>query len=61
MISTNSVTSKALIRDFNFTRDSVKEAMAMVKECGAVEGSDEHYIATQLFKYTANREFFFDI
>lgn len=56
VIRTNSVTSKALTGDF--TRESVKEAMAMVKECGAVEGSGEHYIATQLFKNSANREIF---
>lgn len=57
VISSNSVTSKALTGDF--TRESVREVMALVKECGAVEGSDEHYIATQLFKHSANREIFF--
>ena len=56
VISTNSVTSKALSGDFPW--ESVREAMALVKECGAVEGSDEHYIATQLFKHTTNYEIF---
>nr|TKW21908.1 hypothetical protein SEVIR_4G152100v2 [Setaria viridis] len=56
VISSNFVTSKVLIGDF--TCESIREVMALVKECGAVEGSDEHYIATQLFKHSANREFF---
>jgi hypothetical protein len=56
VISSNSVTSKALNGDF--TRESVREVMALVKEIGAVEGSDEHYIATQLFKHASNREIF---
>jgi hypothetical protein len=56
VISANSVTSKALTSDF--TRESIKEVMALVKEVGAVEGSDEHFIATQLFKYASNHEMF---
>lgn len=56
VISTNSVTSKELTGDY--TRESVKETMAMFKKCGAIEGSDEHYIATQLFKHNANHEIF---
>nr|TKW14821.1 hypothetical protein SEVIR_5G193000v2 [Setaria viridis] len=44
VISSNSVTSKALTSDF--TRELVREVRALVKECGAIEGSDEHYIAT---------------
>jgi hypothetical protein len=42
------VTSKALTGDF--THESIREIMALVKEVGAVEGSDEHFIATQLFR-----------
>jgi hypothetical protein len=56
VISANSVTSKALTDDF--TRDSIREVMALVKESGAVEGSDEHFIATQLFKRASNREIY---
>jgi hypothetical protein len=33
--------------------------MALVKEEGAVERSDEHFIATQLFRHASNREIFF--
>jgi hypothetical protein len=57
VISTNSVTSKALTD--NFTRESIRKVMALVKEAGAVEGSDEYFIATQLFKHVSNREIFF--
>jgi hypothetical protein len=56
VISVNSMTSKALTSDF--THDSIREVMALVKESGAVEGSDEHFIATQLFKHASNREIF---
>jgi hypothetical protein len=54
VISVNSVSSKALSGDF--TRPS--EAMTLVKDTGAEEESNEHYIITQLFKNAANREIF---
>jgi hypothetical protein len=41
VISANYVTSKALTSDF--TRESIREVIALVKESGAVEGSDEHF------------------
>jgi hypothetical protein len=44
VISANSVTSKALTGDF--TRDFIREVIALVKDAGAEEGSNEHYIAT---------------
>jgi hypothetical protein len=56
VISVNSVTSKALSGDF--TRESVREVMALVKDAGTKEGSNKHYIAIQLFKNVANREIF---
>jgi hypothetical protein len=56
VISTNSVTSKALTGDF--TRESIREVMVLVKEAGAVEGSDEYFIATQLFKHASNHGIF---
>jgi hypothetical protein len=56
VVSANSVTSKALNGDF--TRESIREVIALVKDAGAEEGSNEHYIATQLFKNVANREIF---
>jgi hypothetical protein len=56
VISVNSVTSKALTGDF--THESIREVIAMVKEAGAVEGSDEHFIVTQLFKHALNHEIF---
>jgi hypothetical protein len=56
MISSNSVTSKAL--SYDFTRESIREVMTLVKEVRAVKGSNEHYIAIQLFKNAANHEIF---
>ncbi|XBI18724.1 hypothetical protein VPH35_060424 [Triticum aestivum] len=37
---------------------TIKEVMDMVLECGAVHGSDEHDIATQLFVKKDQREMF---
>jgi hypothetical protein len=56
VISANFVTSKALNDDF--TRDYIREVMTLVKELGALEGSDDHFIVTQLFKHASNREIF---
>jgi hypothetical protein len=56
VISKNSVTSKALSGDF--TRESIREVTTLVKDARAKEGSNEHYIATQLFKNAANHEIF---
>jgi hypothetical protein len=56
VVSANSVTSKALSGDF--TCESIREVMDLVKDAGAEEGSNEHYIATQLFKNATNREIF---
>jgi hypothetical protein len=41
VISANYVTFKALTSDF--TRESIREVMALVKESGAIEGSDENF------------------
>jgi hypothetical protein len=56
VISVNSVTSKALSGDF--TRESIREVMALVKDAGTKEGSNKHYIAIQLFKNAVNSEIF---
>jgi hypothetical protein len=56
VVSANSVTSKTLSDDF--TREFIREVMALVKDVGAEEGSNEHYIVTQLFNNAANREIF---
>jgi hypothetical protein len=56
VISVNSVTSTVVSGDF--THESIREDMALVKDAGAEEGSNEHYIATQLFKNVANCEIF---
>jgi hypothetical protein len=56
VISANSMPSKALSGDF--TRESIREVMSLIKEAGAEEGSNEHYITTQLFKNAVNREIF---
>jgi hypothetical protein len=56
VISVNSITSKALTADF--THEYIREVMILVKEERAVEGSGEHFIATQLFKHASNHEIF---
>jgi hypothetical protein len=56
VISTNSVTSKAI--QGHFMKDEISEAMKLAKESGAAEGSDEHYIATRLFVKSKNRDVF---
>jgi hypothetical protein len=56
VISANSMTSKALSGDF--TRESIRAIMALVKDARAEEGSNEHYFATQVFKNVANCEIF---
>ena len=40
---------------------SIKTAMDAVLECGAKEGSDEHYIATELMNKRDNRQIFMHI
>jgi len=37
---------------------SISEVMALVKDCGATPGTDEHFIATTLFTKKAEREMF---
>jgi hypothetical protein len=56
VISVNSVTSKALSGDF--TRESIREVMALVKDSGAEEGNNEHCMATQLFKNATNHKMY---
>jgi hypothetical protein len=53
VISTNSVTSKAIQGDF--MKEDIRETMKLAKEVGAIEGTDEHYIATRLFVKSKNR------
>jgi hypothetical protein len=56
VISTNSVISKAIQGDF--MKEDIRETMKLAKEAGAIEGSDEHYIATRLFVKSKNRVVF---
>ncbi|XP_062188876.1 uncharacterized protein LOC133892176 [Phragmites australis] len=56
VISSNSVTSKALTGDY--THQAIREVMNLAKEARAVEGSDEHFMATKLFVKAGNREIF---
>ena len=37
---------------------SIKDVMALVKECGAVPRTKEHFIASQVFTKRAEREMF---
>jgi hypothetical protein len=39
--------------------ESIKKAMKLVVDCGAPEGSIEHYMATKLFIKAKNRDIFF--
>jgi len=56
VISSNSVTSRALNDDI--TIEAISQVMNLVKECGAAEGSDEHFMATKLFVKAENRAIF---
>ena len=37
---------------------SIKDVMALVEECGATEGTNEHFIATEIFIKKEQREMF---
>uniref|UniRef100_A0A0A8ZFI4 Uncharacterized protein n=1 Tax=Arundo donax TaxID=35708 RepID=A0A0A8ZFI4_ARUDO len=50
------IANKAMQGEFR-TR-SIQEVMDLVVECGAWEGSDEHYIATELFVQADHRDMF---
>jgi len=56
VISSNSVTSRALNGDI--TIEAISLVMKLAKECGAAEGSDEHFMATKLFVKAENRAIF---
>jgi hypothetical protein len=56
VISTNSVASKAIQGDF--MKEDIHETMKLAKEARAIEGSDEHYIATRLFVKSENHVVF---
>lgn len=53
--STTSVESLARKEDNGC---SIRDVMALVKECGAVPGTKEHFIASQVFVKRAEREMF---
>ena len=38
--------------------ESIKEVMGLVVECGAIEGSEEHFMASKLFVKFENRDMF---
>jgi hypothetical protein len=56
VISTNSVSSKAVQCDF--MKDEISEAMKLAKDVGTSEGSDEHYIATRFSVKSENHVVF---
>jgi hypothetical protein len=39
-------------------KEDIRETMNLAKEAGAIEGTDEHYIATRLFVKSKNRVVF---
>jgi hypothetical protein len=54
----NSATAKRVLKG-ELRIESIKKAMNLVKECGAPEGSVEHYMATKLSVKTKNQDMFF--
>ncbi|CAL4994125.1 unnamed protein product [Urochloa decumbens] len=53
------VAQKALQGDFTF--DSVQQCMRLVVECGAAEGTDEHWMACKLFVKSEHRAVFLSL
>ncbi|CAN6362276.1 unnamed protein product [Urochloa humidicola] len=53
------VAQKALQGDFTF--DSVQQCMRLAVECGAAEGSDEHWMACKLFVKSEHRAVFLSL
>lgn len=47
MQATCNVAQKAMKGDYN--AEAIKQVMRLVVECGATEGTDEHFMATKLF------------
>ncbi len=65
MSKSNELSAQTLssIQSFTKTREdppgcSIKDVMALVEECGAVEGTNEHFIATEIFIKKDQREMF---
>ncbi|KAL6853637.1 hypothetical protein ACP4OV_019666 [Aristida adscensionis] len=56
MQATSSTAQKALQGDF--TTEAIKEVMRLVVECGATEGTDEHFMATKLLVKAEHRTMF---
>ncbi|EEC80513.1 hypothetical protein OsI_22782 [Oryza sativa Indica Group] len=65
MSKSNDLSAQTLSSIQSFTRSredppgcSIKDVMALVEECGAVEGTNEHFIATEIFIKNDQREMF---
>nr|BAD33276.1 hypothetical protein [Oryza sativa Japonica Group]BAD33512.1 hypothetical protein [Oryza sativa Japonica Group] len=65
MSKSNDLSAQTLssIQSFAWSREdppgcSIKDVMALVEECGAVEGTNEHFIATEIFIKNDQREMF---
>jgi hypothetical protein len=56
MQSFSAVTNKVLQGEMR--SESIKEVMRLTVESGAIEGSDEHFMATKLFVKAENRDVF---
>jgi hypothetical protein len=52
-LQSNSATAKMVLQG-KLRTESIKNAMNLVKKCGAPEGSVEHYMATKLFMKAEN-------
>jgi hypothetical protein len=50
------IANKVMQGEFRF--NSIKEVMDLVVDCGAAEGSAEHFMATRLFVKAEHRDMF---
>jgi hypothetical protein len=58
MSERSTASCESLARRKDTSGCSIKDVMVLVRECGAVPGSKEHFIASQVFIKRAEREMF---
>ena len=58
MIERTTASCESIARREDRSRYSIEDVMALVVECGAALGSNEHFIATILFTMRAERQMF---
>ena len=57
--ATNAIANKAMSGELMV--ESIKKAMELVVDCGATEGSAEHFVATKILRKPATRAMFFTL